>query len=335
MTQLPPSILIVDDEQAVWKFLSEYFHDLGYRVLVAETGGQGFFLYQTQRPEAVLLDLCLPDVSGLEVLERISADDDETALIVISGMGSMDDVIAALRHGAWDYLVKPFVDLHFVEHAVTKALERMRLKRENRLYREHLEDEVQRRTVELRQEIQMRKQIEDDLRRSELRYRELSLTDDLTGLYNARHFFRQMQVEVERSARYGSPLSLCIMDIDNFKIYNDTYGHLCGDAVLAELGRIVRKLVRESDSAYRYGGEEFILLLPETPREEAGRVAERVRQAFFAHAFYPQRGVEVHVSLSQGVTGMLRGEAASDLLERADRNMYAAKKAGRNITISR
>lgn len=247
----------------------------------------------------------------------------------------MGDVIEALRRGAWDYLVKPFPDLQIVLHAVNSALERVQLKRENRLYREHLEEEVCKRTRELSQEIQMRKQIEEELRRSELRYRELSLTDDLTGLYNARHFFRQMQSECERSVRYSHPLSLCVMDVDNFKIYNDTYGHLSGDAVLSELGRIIQRLIREADSAYRYGGEEFILLLPETQMPEATQVAERIRVAFHEHAFFPKNGTEVHVALSQGVTSLQPGESPSSFLERADRNMYSAKKNGRNRTFCR
>ncbi len=175
----------------------------------------------------------------------------------------------------------------------------------------------------------------EELRRSELRYRELSLTDDLTGLYNARHFFKQLQAEVDRSMRHQNPLSLCILDVDHFKRYNDSHGHLCGDAVLAELGRIILHRIRESDSAYRYGGEEFFIILPATCREEAARVAERVRQAFLEHAFFPKDGCEVHVSLSIGVTSFRRGESVSDLVERVDQNLYVAKNAGRNTTVCR
>ena len=326
-------ILLVDDEQTLLELLGDFLREQGHEVILADTGAKGLDLYNSELPDLVLLDLKLPDISGLDMLRHISARDEETALIVISGVGSTDDAIEALRRGAWDFLVKPFLNLEFVLHSVNKSIEKVHLKRENRLYREHLEEEVQRRTTELRQEIIARKRTEEDLRRSEMRYRELSLTDELTGLYNARHFFRQVQSEVERATRYNCPLSLCVIDIDNFKKYNDTYGHLSGDAVLSELGRLIQKLIRESDSAYRYGGEEFIIVLPQTTREEAARVAERIRVVFFEHAFYPKTSDGVHVSISLGVTSYQSGESVSDLVDRADQNMYAAKKCGRNSTI--
>jgi diguanylate cyclase (GGDEF)-like protein len=335
MTPHASRILLVDDEPALLELLGDYLRDQGHEVITAEDGASGLDLYTSELPDLVLLDLKLPDLSGLDVLRHVTARDEETAMIVISGVGSLDDVIEALRRGAWDFLVKPFVNLELVMHAVNKGLEKRRLKQEIRIYREHLEEEVQRRTHELRQEILNRKRIEDDLRRSEMRYRELSLTDELTGLYNARHFFRQVQAEMDRALRYGNPLSICVLDIDHFKEYNDTYGHLSGDSVLSELGRGIQKLIRESDSAYRYGGEEFIIVLPATNREEAARVAERIRCSFHDHAFFPRTGTEVHVSVSLGVTSYITGESVSDFVNRADQNMYAAKKCGRNTTVCR
>lgn len=328
-------ILLIDDEPALLDLLESILVEQGYDILRADTGSRGLDLYQSAAPDLVLIDLLLPDISGLEILKRISVRDEETGLVVISGAGSMDAVIDALRCGAWDFLTKPFPNLELVFHTVRTCLEKAALKRENKLYREHLEREVARRTRELEAEIQRRKTVEEDLRRSELRYRELSLTDDLTGLYNARHFFKQLQAEVDRSVRYQSPLSLCILDIDHFKRYNDTHGHLCGDAVLAELGRLILRWIRESDSAYRYGGEEFFIILPATCREEAARVAERVRLAFLQHAFFPKDGVEAHVSLSLGVSSFRRGESVAELVERVDQNLYAAKSAGRNTTVCR
>lgn len=330
-----PRILIIDDEPALLDLLGSALSEQDYEILSADTGSRGLDLYQSADPDLILVDLLLPDISGLEILKRISVQDEETGLVVISGAGSTDVVIDALRRGAWDFLTKPFPSLELVFHTVRTCLEKAALKRENKLYREHLEREVGRRTQELEAEIQRRKAVEEDLRRSELRYRELSLTDDLTGLYNARHFFKQMQAEVDRSMRHQGPLALCLLDIDHFKRYNDSHGHLCGDAVLAELGRIILRCIRESDSAYRYGGEEFFLILPATCREEAARVAERVRLAFLEHAFFPKDGVEAHVTLSIGVSCFRRGESVSDLVERVDQNLYAAKNAGRNTTVCR
>ena len=330
-----PRILIIDDEPALLELLGAALAEQGYDILKADTGCRGLDVYHSAAPDLILIDLLLPDISGFEILKRISAQNEETGLVIISGAGSMDVVIDALRCGAWDFLTKPFSSLELVFHTVRTCLEKTALKRENKVYREHLEHEVARRTQDLEAEIQRRKAVEEELRRSELRYRELSLTDDLTGLYNARHFFKQLQAEVDRSMRHQNPLSLCILDVDHFKRYNDSHGHLCGDAVLAELGRIILHRIRESDSAYRYGGEEFFIILPATCREEAARVAERVRQAFLEHAFFPKDGCEVHVSLSIGVTSFRRGESVSDLVERVDQNLYVAKNAGRNTTVCR
>ncbi len=108
------------------------------------------------------------------------------------------------------------------------------------------------------------RQAADALRKSEQRFRELSITDDLTGLFNSRHFFDRLKAEVERTNRYGHPLSLLILDLDNFKKFNDTFGHIAGDEVLEKAGEILHRSLRKIDSAYRYGGEEFAIILPET-----------------------------------------------------------------------
>ena len=124
------------------------------------------------------------------------------------------------------------------------------------------------------------RQVTEQLRKSEQRFRELSITDDLTQLYNSRHFYHQLDEEIERTNRYRHPLSLLMLDLDNFKKYNDAFGHIAGDEVLATAGEILRDSLRKTDSAYRYGGEEFAILLPETKGEEALNFAERIRQAF-------------------------------------------------------
>jgi diguanylate cyclase (GGDEF)-like protein len=113
-----------------------------------------------------------------------------------------------------------------------------------------------------------RKRAEEALRDSEQRYRELSIVDGLTQLYNSRHFYVQLKSETERSNRYGQPLTLLLLDLDNFKAFNDAYGHVEGDQVLSRLGQVVKRCLRETDSAYRYGGEEFTILLPMTTSGE-------------------------------------------------------------------
>lgn len=174
------------------------------------------------------------------------------------------------------------------------------------------------------------RQAAGELRKSEQRFRKLSLTDDLTGLHNSRHFFNQLKAEIERTNRYGHPLSLLILDLDNFKKYNDTLGHIAGDRILAKAGEILHESLRKTDSAYRYGGEEFTALLPETKGSEALHFAERIRQAFESRAYLVQKDEKLVVTVSIGVAQYIPDEDFSVLIKRADENMYTAKKNGKN-----
>jgi diguanylate cyclase (GGDEF)-like protein len=173
-------------------------------------------------------------------------------------------------------------------------------------------------------------QISAQLRESEKRYRQLSITDDLTGLYNSRHFFKQLEAEIERTNRYGHPLSLLMIDLDDFKQYNDTYGHIAGDRFLENVGKILRKSLRKTDSAYRYGGEEFAVILPESAGEEALHFADRIRQAFESLASSAQPGQGMGVTVSIGVAQYINREDITPFIKRADKSMYTAKNSGKN-----
>jgi len=130
--------------------------------------------------------------------------------------------------------------------------------------------------------------------------------------------------------RYKHPLSLLLLDIDDFKAFNDTFGHLEGDKVLTRMGQVIRRCLRKIDSAYRYGGEEFTVVLPETRGQPATALAERIRREFSQEAFVPEPGRKVAKTVSLGVTEYIPGEELSSFLKRADDSMYRAKKAGKN-----
>jgi diguanylate cyclase (GGDEF)-like protein len=183
------------------------------------------------------------------------------------------------------------------------------------------------RVVETLVDLSDKRALEEELRR-------LSVTDDLTGLYNQRFFYATLRREVETARRYGRPLCLLLMDLDLFKRYNDTYGHLEGDRVLARVAATVQEAVRTTDLACRYGGEEFVVLLPQTDLDEAEQVAGRVRAEVAALRFHPQgpRGEprETTVSLSIGAARFLPEQDMHELVRAADAAMYAAKEAGRN-----
>jgi diguanylate cyclase (GGDEF)-like protein len=144
------------------------------------------------------------------------------------------------------------------------------------------------------------------------------------------HFYNQLEVEIDRCNRYGHSLALLLLDIDNFKVYNDSYGHLEGDKVLVRLGQIIKSCLRTMDCAYRYGGEEFTVILPETTGEEAKNVAHRIRKAAELERFLPKSEKVVSITVSVGVTEFLQKEQLSTFIQRADQAMYDAKAKGRN-----
>jgi len=179
-------------------------------------------------------------------------------------------------------------------------------------------------------DITSQKVMEEALRESEKRYKELSITDDLTGLFNQRQFYNQLRAEIDRIQRYKHSLALLLLDVDNFKIYNDTYGHLAGDKVLATLGQVIRNLIRKTDSGYRYGGEEFTVILTETRGQDAVVAAERLRKRFADEVFFPVPLEPARVTLSVGIANYREGEEIASFVKRADENMYEAKRKGKN-----
>ena len=161
------------------------------------------------------------------------------------------------------------------------------------------------------------------------RTKRLASIDGLTGLYNHRVFQERLEEEVERANRYHRPLSLLMLDVDHFKVHNDTHGHLWGDAILAELARLLKDSSRTSDIAARYGGEEFALILPETTQDQALHIANRLRETIAAHRFLDTHPAE-SLTVSIGVAMHQPANGKQTLIAAADRALYTAKRAGRN-----
>ncbi len=179
-----------------------------------------------------------------------------------------------------------------------------------------------------------RRRAEEALRASEQRYRELSINDDLTSLYNSRYFHNQLKMEMDRADRYGQPLTLLVLDLDDFKAFNDTYGHVEGDQVLSRLGQVVKRCLRQTDSAYRYGGEEFTILLPMTTSADGAVTAERIRMEFRDEIFSPAPGQDVHVTVSIGLGQYKPQEDMKAFVHRIDQLMYQGKKNGKDRVCS-
>ncbi|WP_420555297.1 diguanylate cyclase [Neptuniibacter marinus] len=188
--------------------------------------------------------------------------------------------------------------------------------------------------IETLENISARKIAELELLERERTYKELSVTDSLTGLYNNRHFYTKLEVNLDEARRYRHEFTLCFFDLDDFKKLNDAYGHLMGDMVLETFGSLIQSSLRGLDSGYRYGGEEFAVLLPSTDTEGALKVANRIRESLESYQFMLPDDGNLHVSVSIGLTAYTVGDSVQSIMTRADEGLYKAKSQGRNCIIT-
>ena len=179
------------------------------------------------------------------------------------------------------------------------------------------------------------KTLQDELEQKNRRLEQISISDGLTGLYNHRHIQHVLHEEFERAKRTGEPLTVVMLDLDRFKDVNDTYGHQAGDRVLQEAAWILRDTAREIDKLGRYGGEEFLAILPDTGIDDGAVLSERVRQRLRRHRFRIGHHEPLHMTISAGVASYPAPgvEDASTLIQRADKALYAAKEAGRDRVV--
>ena len=303
----PTRILVVDDVPDNVEILDARLSSRGYAVITASTGEEALERVQEEPPHLILLDVMMPGLDGHEVARRIK--DDESLpfipIILVTALNEAEDVVQGLESGADDYISKPY---NFRElEARVRAMLRIKF----------LQDELDLKNREL--ELANR------------RLKQLSITDGLTELFNHRHIHELLQDEFERSRRTGDPIAVAMMDLDRFKNINDTYGHPTGDVILYETALIIKETAREIDMPGRYGGEEFIAILPGTDEDAAAHFAERVRQAVEKYLFR-DGAVEVRMTVSCGVASFPSEgvDSPEALLKAADEALYEAKDGGRN-----
>jgi diguanylate cyclase (GGDEF)-like protein len=307
-------ILVVDDEDTVRMVLSQVLVEDGHDVTEASCGEQALETFRREPYPVVLTDIYMGKMTGIDLLQEIKLIEPDTLVVIMTSNASLDTATSALRSGAYDYLTKPFDDIDLISAVVGRAIDKYRLSRDNRT----LMDQLKRNAEEL-----------EELNN---RLREMANRDGLTELFNHRYFLEGLRIELSRASRYQRSLSLIFIDIDHFKQYNDTHGHLAGDELLRTLARILRQNSRESTLVARYGGEEFVLVVPETDSSGARGFAENLRRAVEEHRF-PGGGTQPlgKVTLSAGVaTYPEDGADGPALINHADRALYEAKNRGRN-----
>ena len=307
----PFRVLVVEDQASMRALLADELRQVGAtEVLEATAADAALQLFKLRRPDLVLLDIRLPGGNdGYWVAQRMREAEPGgwTPIIFLSGLDGELDVWRGIEAGGDDYLVKPVKPI--VLAAKPRAMRRLR--------------DMRRRLVELTEELHLANQ----------RLNEMVEVDALTGLVNRRGFDRILHSEILAARRDGTPLTLMLCDLDHFKRYNDTLGHVQGDACLKEVSRVLREVcVRPRDVASRYGGEEFALILPGTPRSGAMTFARALGKVLESRAIAHPDTPGGLLTISGGITTCIPDDSTSaeTMVMRADQALYAAKAQGRN-----
>lgn len=304
-------ILIVDDDPETARLLRTWYAGQPFEVFSAEDGEEGVEQALALGPDLIVLDVSMPLLDGFAATQRLKSNPETASIpvILLTARKATDDKVRGFAVGCDDYVTKPFA---FEE--MDARVRAMLRKRE--LY---MELEV------ANQELQSKNQ----------QMQELLVVDEKTGLANYREFQRRLREEWLRAERYRMPLSLIMLDLDDFRDVNNNWGHPAGDTVLREFALLVAGGARATDLAARYGGEEFGIILPHTEGDLAQRVAERIRAAVEEFEFLADEG-PIQVTVSAGVATWPSGpaiESVEDLVRAADRALYRAKHSGKNIVV--
>ncbi len=300
-------ILIADDSATPRLLLKRELERLGHECLVAEDGLEAWEMFQGSSVDAVISDWMMPGLDGDELCRRVRADPDAPYpyFVLLTSLDDKRHMVAGMEAGADDYLTKPFgheeLETRLIAAARVSALHRKIAAQQAELER-------------------LNELLFDDSRR-----------DSLTGLGNRRRQDEDLQMLADRAERYGDRFCVALFDVDRFKAFNDTAGHLAGDDVLRRVAASLANERRSGDAVYRYGGEELLVLVPSQSLDTACIAAERMRAAIEALAIQ-HPGIEPPglVTVSAGVAAFEPGEDVPSLLKRADSALYEAKEGGRN-----
>lgn len=296
---IPARILVVDDEEVVCRFLESLLTREGHQVQICLTGQEAIAELEESSFDLVITDLKMAGVDGMGVLRKAKEFDPFCEVIVITAYASVESAVKVMKLGAYDYISKPF-NVDQIRIVVDKALEKRGL-----------------------------------LRAAEERdfYKQLSQIDGLTEVYNYRAFYEILEAEISRSERHFHPLSLLMIDLDDLKVYNDTFGHPAGDAILKEVAWLLKKSVRNCDVVARYGGDEFAIILVETNKADATSIASRLgglveETSFEDDDVLPHKTLTISIGVATYPTDA--GEKI-ELVVKADQALYEAKTQGGNL----
>lgn len=275
------NMLIVDDEVEVGKVVKSLLTSLGFNADFVESANSAMEQLRNGDYSFLITDINMPDMNGIELIKMVSGENPAISIIAMTGYDKDYTYMDVINAGASDFIAKPF-RIDEIEAKITRIL-------------------IERNITE--------------------KLAKLSITDNLTGLYNQRHFYNKLREEIERANRQKHNLSLILLDLNNFKVYNDKYGHLAGDKVLSKSGKIIQANIRDNvDTAFRYGGDEFAVILVEADENIVKNISERLKSEFEEVS---------EVSASIGFSTYSFDMKMQDLVNIADKRLYKEKK--RNI----
>lgn len=284
-------ILVIDDDQSIREMLFDMIQHFGYECRLASNSEEALNLLKKEDFSIIISDIKMPEIDGISLTRIIKQNYPDVDVMIITGYDTEYSFKDVIKAGASDFISKPF-GIDEIEAKISRIFRERNLKKEL----EKMNEELKR----------------------------LSIRDSLTGLFNQRHFFTELEREAERARRQRHSLSLLLFDVDRFKNYNDTFGHLEGDKVLKKIGEIVQLSIRKDvDSGYRYGGDEFAVITPETAQHQAVKIGERILKEFGLIGF-------PLVTLSMGIAAFDSSLDPEKLVRNADEALYQAKRAGGN-----
>jgi diguanylate cyclase (GGDEF)-like protein len=307
-------ILIVDDYPANIKVLGELLREK-FELLVATNGLKAVSIAKEKMPDLILMDVMMPEMDGFSAASIIKNDKltEDIPIIFITAKGETEDIVKGFDVGGQDYITKPFNPQELFARINT-----------------HLELKQSRQTLkDYAAELEITNK---ELKELNAKLEFMAWHDQLTGLPNRRYMRDRLKNEEARSSRNGKPFALVMGDIDDFKHVNDTYGHEAGDGVLRHIAQIITSSLRHQDTVSRWGGEEFLLLLPETDTKGAVVISEKIRSRVEAEQ-YDNEGIPLHITITLGVSGYDGSLGIDDTIKMADEALYKGKKSTKNCVV--
>lgn len=296
-----PVVLLVEDNDIDARIIRSHLKDMPLELEIAKTGSEAISRIRSDKIDLILLDILLPDMTGFEICQRLKEMDKnfDAPIIIITCLHDLESRITGLELGVDDFLVKP-INRQELAVRIRALLEK---KQQLNKLRTHYETALN-----------------------------SAIYDWLSGVYNHGYFKRFLDLEIKRSLRQSYPVSLIMIDIDDFKGYNDSLGHAEGDKILKELAQVLKNATREVDLVSRYGGDEFAVILPYADKQGGAKVARRIEQAIRAHDFLPGRSEQLkRLTCSIGVAAFPSdASTGEELIQNADAMLYTAKQRGKN-----